>query len=618
MTSPCNNIRGDDGKGDFDGNKPHTFHIPVMGTGFTIDTPLKVARYGIDSVISIGDDILIERMRKYHCEKYNLDYVPIPAGEEDARARRITAYLDLVNSLVAEQFQTLRSAPFEPGSDLTRYFKMLPVSPLKRDYDDMLATTDTQIRFQKQEALRKRLRPGSIDVNIMTKVDHDRFRDGVRLPPEYSLAMSSLRGYARSSLRSSIVLSAGLNRRLFTYMASFDDFFPDDSGVIKKKIVLKVSDYRSAVIQGKLLAKLGLWVSEFRVESGLNCGGHAFATKGFLMGPILAELSREKKQLVEKLFTLYDNALKKSGRIRVSEPPQLCLTVQGGINTADEDSFLMSHYKLDGTGWGTPFLLVPEVTNIDEEHLRKLAAAQNEDVSLSENSPLGVPFWILRNSASEELRRLRIQQGKPGSLCPKGFLKSNTEFSENPTCPASHTYQVLKVQQIANNDEKPEIKAARIKKVVSKSCICNDLAGGVMLKNGISQEAHPAICCGPGIVNFTQITTLERMVDHIYGRLSLLSRAERQHIFIKELNLYIDYLRKEIEESSQGIIERTASYFQEFKKNLSDGIDYYRQLADRFTLTQKEKFLSDLEKLNQELENIFSGLIPDMTLRTTG
>ena len=25
----------------------HTFHIPVMGTGFTIDTPLRVAKYGI-------------------------------------------------------------------------------------------------------------------------------------------------------------------------------------------------------------------------------------------------------------------------------------------------------------------------------------------------------------------------------------------------------------------------------------------------------------------------------------------------------------------------------------------------------------------------------------------
>ncbi|MBN1210973.1 MAG: hypothetical protein JXA92_00205 [candidate division Zixibacteria bacterium] len=613
MNTPYNNSRG-----DFEITRPHTFHIPVMGTGFTIDTPLKVARYGIDSVISIGDDILIEQMRKYYCENNNLDYSPIPAEAEDARAHRITAYLDLVNKLVEEQFQVLRSAPFEPGSDLTRYFKMLPVSSLKRDYDEMLATTDTHSRFQKQEALRKRLRPGSIDVNIMTKIDHDRFKDGVRLPPEYALAMSSLRGYAGSSLRSSIVLSAGLNRRLFTYMSGFEDFFPDGSGFIKKKIVLKVSDYRSAVIQGKLLAKLGLWVSEYRVESGLNCGGHAFATKGYLMGPILAELSREKEQLVEQLFILYVNALKKSGRIFSAKPPTVRLTAQGGIITAEEDSFLRSHYALDGTGWGTPFLLVPEATNIDEEHLRKLATAQKDDIHLSENSPLGVPFWSLRNSASEELRRLRIQRGKPGSSCPKGFLKSDTEFGENPICPASIAYQNLKVRQINNNNDTPEVKAARIKKVVSKSCICNDLAGGAILKKGISSSAEPAVCCGPGIVNFSQITTLDRMVDHIYGRLSLLNGAERHHVLIKELNLYIEYLRREIEETSQGIIDRTAAYFQEFRKNISDGIDYYRQLAERFTQAQKEKFLCDLEKLNLELESVFTGLTPEISFRTAG
>ncbi len=47
----------------------HTFHIPVMGTGFTIDTPLRVAKYGITSVISLVDDVLIEQMRKLHCRR---------------------------------------------------------------------------------------------------------------------------------------------------------------------------------------------------------------------------------------------------------------------------------------------------------------------------------------------------------------------------------------------------------------------------------------------------------------------------------------------------------------------------------------------------------------------
>ena len=86
-----------------------------------------------------------------------------------------------------------------------------------------------------------------------------------------------------------------MNPRLYGYIAQFDDFFPNENGYIKKKIILKVSDYRSAVIQGKFLAKKGLWISEYRIESGLNCGGHAFATDGYLMGPILAEF-RDRRQ----------------------------------------------------------------------------------------------------------------------------------------------------------------------------------------------------------------------------------------------------------------------------------------------------------------------------------
>jgi len=55
----------------------HTFHIPVMGTAFTADTPLKVAQYGIDSVVSIVDDVLLERLRKVYSEKYGFDYIEI-------------------------------------------------------------------------------------------------------------------------------------------------------------------------------------------------------------------------------------------------------------------------------------------------------------------------------------------------------------------------------------------------------------------------------------------------------------------------------------------------------------------------------------------------------------
>ena len=72
-----------------------------MGTGFMIDAPLRVAKYGISSVISLVDDVLIEQMRKYHCQREGEPYQEIAAGEEDARARRITAYLNLLDRLVS-------------------------------------------------------------------------------------------------------------------------------------------------------------------------------------------------------------------------------------------------------------------------------------------------------------------------------------------------------------------------------------------------------------------------------------------------------------------------------------------------------------------------------------
>ena len=241
---------------------PHSFHIPVMGTGFTIDTPLSVARYGISSVISLVDDILIEQVRNVHCRKEGEPYEPITERDEDPRARRITAYLNLLDRIVRRQVRELRASPFEPGSEITRYYELLPESPLRRAYAEMLATTDQAAKARMQDDLRAQAVPGSINANIMTKLDRDRYRDGKKLPPEFADAMSALRGFANSTVRGGIVLSAGMNRRLYNYLSRFDDFLPDENGDLKKTIILKVSDFRSAMIQGRFLAKRGLWISE--------------------------------------------------------------------------------------------------------------------------------------------------------------------------------------------------------------------------------------------------------------------------------------------------------------------------------------------------------------------
>ncbi|MCE5231294.1 hypothetical protein LLG95_17085 [bacterium] len=555
--------------------------------------------------MSLVDDVLVEQMRRFHCERTGERYEPIADDAEDARARRITSYMNLIDKLVARQVEELRASSFDrEDSDINRYFRLLPETPLKEQWRQLKSLQGAE-RRRAEDFLRLHTVAGSIDVNIMTKVDAERSA-GVKVGPEHSDAMSALRGFALSKLHSSIVLSAGLNQKLYNYATQFDDFFPDETGRIKKKIVLKVSDYRSSIVQGKYLAKRGLWISEYRIESGLNCGGHAFPTDGYLMGPILEEFKNRRDELVESLHGMYTAALVGRGRPAPSQPLEMRVTVQGGIGTADEQEMLLNYYELDGTGWATPFLLVPEATNLDEIHLERLIAARTEqDVYLSDASPFGIPFWTLRESESERARRQRIAEGHPGSSCPKGYLRlHNTEFTKLPICTAARAYQKRKLAHLDEEGLTPEQRKLVEEAVLAKSCICHDLAGGATVKHGINPEAKTALCSGPNIVNFNKIASLEEMVDHIYGRLSLITNKERPHMFITELRLYIEYLRKELDKHALGLSARTPKYFTEFRENLLTGVEYYKGLAGQFIEEKRTRFESELTRLREEIEQL--------------
>lgn len=574
----------------------HSFHIPVMGTGFTVDTPLKVARYGISSVVSLVDDLLLEQMRGLVCRREGCGFEAVPADAEDARADRITRYLDLLGELVDRQVDQVRGAVFEKGSEITRYFEMLPGSPLRAAYERMQEAAGPA-RARLQEELRGAVVAGGIDVNIMTKLDRVRLHRGKPLGPAFTDAMSALRGYARSRLRSSVVLSAGVNRRLFGYLAEFDDFFPDGAGDMRKRIVLKVSDFRSAQVQARLLAQKGLWVSEFRVESGLNCGGHAFGGTGTLLGPVLEDFRRERARLSAQLRESWAAALASLGRIVPDAPPAQRITVQGGIGTAEENELLMSHYGVDGTGWGSPFLMVPEAVNIDPVHLERLCEAGEDDIRLSDSSPLGVPFWSLCNSESE-LERLRlIDEGHPGSACPKGFLVADTEFTPVPICTASRAYQRRKLKAIADAGLDAAESARQAGDVVVKACICHDLAGGATLPSGIDPDARTAVCCGPNTAYFTRPASLREMIDHIYGRGRLPLTEARPHMLLKELSLHLDRLRA----AATGRQDQNAEAAAKVRENLQAGIAHYRELAERTLAGARASFLERLEHLQSEL-----------------
>lgn len=561
----------------------HTFHIPVLGIGYSIDTPLKVAKYGIASVVSIIEDDLIEKMRAYHALKTGRPYTPITTREPDYRAQRITAYLNLMGDIVDSQVEASKEMPFDSDNDLVTYFELLPDrSELSQQFRTMSGMPDGPEKEKLKATLKASVIAGAIDVNIMAKVDNINYAaDGSQLPTEYSDALSALRGFATSRLSSSLVISAGYNPRLFNYLESFSDFYPDEHGVQKKKIILKVSDFRSAHVQGKILAKKGIWVSEFRIESGLNCGGHAFATDGILLGPVLDEFKKRREELETELLSLCNQANETRGNQVYESLPKLKITVQGGIGTALEDEFLREYYQLEGTGWGSPFLLVPEATNVDTNTLQLLSTATKDDYYLSDASPLGVPFNNFRKSSAEVQRKERVAKGRPGSPCYKKYLSSNTEFTLTPICTASRKYQHLKIAQLNSQDLTPEEYRESVEKITGKDCLCEGLVSAVLHKDDLPLShglTAVTICPGPNLAYFSGTFSLREMIDHIYGRTNILNSLYRPNMFVNELGLYVDYLKKEINKCSDIFSKKQQVFFSSFRTNLQSGINYYKEL----------------------------------------
>jgi hypothetical protein len=584
----------------------HNFHIPVMGLAYTIDTPIKVARYGINSVVSIIEDKLVELMRKYYYEKHHLDYSPITSKEDDYRAKRITDYLNLINRIVKEQFDDLKKTSFTTGSEITKYFEMLSGNNVLRlAYERMLDSNSDQEKEVLSQFLKDQIRPGQIDVNIMTKVDKNNYDNKGQVIPDSSDALAALRGYANSNLtNSSIIFSAGLNPRLFNYLETLTAFDARSLGTFDKKIIIKVSDYRSAIIQGKYLAKKGLWVSEFRIESGLNCGGHAFATDGSLLGPILEEFKSKKDELVNSLHALYYPAVKSKGREAFDTPHPISITVQGGIGTHEEAQFLSSHYGIQSTGWGTPFLLCPEATTVDSETLKLLECAKEDDIILSKNSPLGVRFNYLKGTSSEKEKLSRIAKGKPGSPCTEKHLVSNTEFTTEPICTASSSYQKKKLEQLKSLDLTVQEYERQYNEVVSKECLCIGLSNAAIVKYDLPPVKNlkaVTICPGPNIAYFNKIVTLQEMTDHIYGRTNILENGGRPHMFIKELMLNVDYLKEQAADLKKEDSKK-AKDILDFSKQLLTGIEYYRAMATQ--ISPNEQFKHQLSALEMEIIDV--------------
>jgi hypothetical protein len=301
----------------------------------------------------------------------------------------------------------------------------------------------------------------------------------------------------------------------------------------------------------------------------------------------------------------------------MNSKPNQNITYQGGIGTSDEHTFLLKHYKLDAAGWGSPFLLVPEATNVDEQTLNALVSAEEDDFYMSNSSPLGVLFNNFRKSSAEDLRRSRIQKGRPGSPCKKKYLCTNTEFTSRPICTASREYQHLKLTELDTLNLAAPVYQAHYDSITEKVCLCEGLCASAYLKADMLKPRESkavSICPGPNLAFFSGKYSLATMVDHIYGRVNLLHGVKRPNLFVNELNLYIKYLKADIAAQIEGISDKKAKYFSKFTSQVQQGIEYYKGLLPELKF-QKQSIYLQMEQQLLEAESMLDVLI--LSLKNT-
>ena len=116
-----------------------------------------------------------------------------------------SSFENKVAQLIKEEAEKAKIS--EKFEEIKKYFAMLPDgSDIK---DEFINFTTAAFSFEDlTHWLKENLFMGSIDVNIMTKVDRTNYFKKEELPSEYNDAHAALRGYANSDLSSSVIFSA--------------------------------------------------------------------------------------------------------------------------------------------------------------------------------------------------------------------------------------------------------------------------------------------------------------------------------------------------------------------------------------------------------------------------
>ncbi|MBW2998298.1 hypothetical protein KY321_02050, partial [Candidatus Woesearchaeota archaeon] len=544
-------------------------------------------------------------------DEYGLEFRNFKKSEPIYRTNVITEFCNLMQEIVSINFGKIKKLGWGKNSDLSKYFRMLPSgSELRKKF---LEKTNL-------DSLIDKLVLGSVDVNVMSKLN---VNNTTSEDSTYNEAIAAINGYAKSNLNTNLVLSAGADPGIASYLGRATDldgnnpFIPNEQGIAKKGLILKVTDYRSSRLQaGRILAKQGLVVKEFRIESGLAAGGHLFPTQGKLLGPILEEFKENKNNL--NYVKEVNKAREKQGLALIEVDLKPNITYQGSVSTYEELELLEQYYGV-GVGIGTPFLTVDELGFSDKDLLEYMIESTNEDVVVGNCSPI-TTYMNLRFTSSEFSKFDNIDLGTPGANCRLGHAKIKKLDDGRDVCAASKIYQKQQLKKLDKLDLNQEQYEFIFNKVVDCACICDHLTHSLYKLKGIETnfDLTPTVCPGPNLAEFDKNSTFEEMINHFYGRKAINNPELHENMFVRELSLYLDLLENQVYEFNLGFEEEVKDtfnltkrlnqkHFLKFKENLNEGINYYLDtLADEMSSSQKVDFKSDILEQANRLNQIMS------------
>ena len=174
----------------------------------------------------------------------------------------------------------------------------------------------------------------------------------------------------------------------------------------------------------------------------------------------------------------------------------------------------------------------------------------------------------------------------------------------------SRKYQKLKISELQEKNLGADEYQQEYDKIVDKACICVGLGTAALRVNDLDTKVEKpgvSVCPGPNMAYFSREMTLKEMIDHIYGKINVITRKDRPHMCIKELSIYVDYLKNKVDETATPWSEKQHEYFATFTENLEKGIDYYKELFSTVKSSfqeKKAKLISDLEKFEAQLKSL--------------